>query len=166
MAQITGRRRPAVFMVNDPRGDEYRAVTVVPYDALNNGAMVTADIPLSLTQRIDSTNPLVTYIGYAAPELANPADPSWLIRRITDDGAGNVIVEHAVVPAVPAVLAAPATGPVLAGAPFPPGGPPSVVTPRGGTELVTLNQPATPAKPARYATAEHIWNDRALLTYA
>jgi hypothetical protein len=153
-------------MVNDPRGDEYRAASVLPYDAHNNGAMATVDMPLPLTQRIDSTNPLVVYVGYAAPELADPAAPAWLIRRITDDGAGNVVVEHAVVPAVPAVPAAPATGPTLAGAPFPPGGPPSVVTPRGGTELVTLNQPGTPAQPARYATAEHIWNNRALLTYA
>jgi len=166
MAQITGRRRPAVLMVGNPQGDEYRAVTVIPYDALNNGAIVSADMPLPLTQRVDSVNPLVTYIGYCAPELANPADPAWLIRRITDDGAGNLVIEHAVVPAVPAVVAIPAVDAVLVGAPFPPGGPETVVTPRTGTELVTLVKPAVPAKPARYATAEHVWNDRVILTYA
>lgn len=123
MAQITGRRRPNVLLTANPSSDEYRPATVWAYDSLNNGALATVDMPLPLTRRIDSVDPLVTYVGTAAPSVADPAQPVWLIERITDDGAGNVIVEHAVVPAA------------------------------GGL-------------PARYSTPEHIWDDRATLTYA
>ena len=123
MSQITGRRRPSVYLIGNPPGDEYRPASVIPYDSLNNGALAVADIPLPLTQRIDSIDPLITYIGYSAPEMADPAAAAWLIRRITDDGSGSLIIEHAVVPAA------------------------------GG-------------KAARYATAEHVWNNRGMLTYA
>lgn len=123
MAQLTGRRLPHVVLIDRPLDQEYRPASVWPYDAHNNGALATVDMPLPLTRRIDSTDPLITYVGTCAPELADPAEPTWLIERITDDGAGNVIIEHAVVPAA------------------------------GGF-------------PARYATAAHIWNARASLTYA
>lgn len=123
MAQLTGRRLPPVVHTNAPVGNEYRPTSVWSYDAHNNGALVTMDMPLPLTKRIDSTDPLVTYVGTSAPSLADPAEAVWLIERITDDGAGNTIVEHAYIPAA------------------------------GGD-------------PARYATAEHIWDDRATLSYA
>lgn len=123
MAQITGRRRPHVILTDRPLDNEYRPASVWPYDALNNGALATVDMPIPLTRRIDSTDTLVTYVGTAAPSIADPAQSVWLIERITDDGAGTTIVEHAVVPAA------------------------------GG-------------KPARYSTAEHIWDNRAALTYA
>jgi hypothetical protein len=123
MAQITGRRLPHVKLIDRPLDQEYRPASVWPFDAHNNGALTTMDMPIPITRRIDSTDPLVTYVGMCAPELANPAEPTWLVERITDDGLGNVIVEHAYVPA------------------------------SGGL-------------PARYSTAEHIWNARAALQYA
>jgi hypothetical protein len=99
MAQITGRRLPHVVVVDNPLAQEYRPTSVWPYDALNNGALATVDMPMPLTRRIDSTDPLVTYVGTCAPSIADPADPVWLVERITDDGGGNTIIEHAVVAA-------------------------------------------------------------------
>jgi len=123
MSQVVGRHLPKTANTQAPASNQYRPVSVFQIDGHNNGALVTVDMPLPITQRVDSINPLVTYIGYAAPALADPAAPAWLIRRITDDGAGSLVIEHAVVPAA------------------------------GGN-------------PARYATPEHIWNDRLILTYA
>ena len=105
MAQITGRRLPAVRLTNAPTGQEYRPASVYPFDAHNNGAMATMDMPLPLTRRIDSTDGLVTYVGTCAPELADPATSTWIVERITDDGAGNTIIEHALVPAAGGAVA-------------------------------------------------------------
>ena len=99
MAQITGRRLPHVVLTTRVLDNEYRPASVYPIDAHNNGALASVDMPIPLTRRIDSTDPLITYVGTCAPELADPAESTWLIERITDDGAGNTIIEHAYVPA-------------------------------------------------------------------
>lgn len=123
MAQISGRRLPSDVSTNAPAGHDYQASAVWSYDAYDNGALATMALPMPLTKRIDSTDALVTYVGMAAPSLADPAEAVWLIERITEDGAGNTTVEHAYVPA-------------------------------DGED------------PARYATAEHVWNNRTALAYA
>ena len=122
MSQITGRRIPAVRNLGNPKADEYHPASVYVFDAQDNGALATVDMPLPLTQRVDAAGGGVTYVGYAAPELADINAATWLIERITVDGSSTVI-EHAYVA-------------------------------------------ADGDKPARYATAEHVWSNRDNLLYA